>query len=421
MASVLFNKKSYRKTLTALVLALALSMFAGVALADAPEPQPLPPTGNCYFDNVYYGAVPPGGENSPVIVFVHGYGGLAEDWWLNIPFIFHNDSYQRAYDAGYRTAFVNLNVDPDAENCEVVRTPAESFAYNGYVLNQQLNSIIQHYGVQEVDIIAHSKGGIDAQAAIILSNAAAKVRNVFTLSTPHQGSLLADLLWSPEGGWLASLFFDRDDATYSMQTAPMQEFRALADASELDDSINYYSAAGNDWRSGSFGLRITGRWLEDQPNGGPNDGGVTVVSTHLPYATTLFEKPLSHDDILIGNNYFPDVLDVLNGVRDQPPTTVALEGQTIVAVNSTVNVTATGGPLTATKPFTFRWRATGLPEQTRTTGVQDTATFTWTTPGTKTVEVLVSNRVGGVLATVTIEVVPNLGARKIFLPTVSHN
>lgn len=403
-----------------LAVLLALTAVTGAAHADAPDPQPLPPTGNCTLDNIYYGAIPPGGDDNPVIVFVHGYGGLAEDWWFQIPLLYNNDSYQIAYDSGYRTAFVNLNVDPEAENCAVVRTPAKSFVYNGFVLAQQLTAITQHYDVRQVDIVAHSKGGVDAQAAIVIMDSAPKVRNVFTLSSPHQGSLLADLLWRPEGSWMVGLLFDRDEATYSMQTAQMQAFRAIADASEVDDSINYYSASGDGWRNGGLGLRITGQWLEEQPTGGPNDGGVTVASTWLPYASVLFRKELSHDQMAFGRNYFPDVLAVLSGQRDQPPTQVVVGAPPMVAVNAPVRVTATGGPLTATKPFTFHWRPSELPEQVRTTGVSDAATFTWTTTGTKTVEVLVSNSEGGVSRTFTIEVVPQLGDLPTYFPFVLH-
>ena len=151
----------------ALLVLIGISITAVPAYADPPDPQPLPATGNCYRDNIFYGAVPAGGQNAPVIVFVHGYSGLAIDWWLRVPPIFDNDMYVSAYNAGYRTAFVNLNVDPAAANCAVVRTPAKSTIYDGFVLGQQLQAITQYYGVEKVDIVAHSKGGIDSQSAVL--------------------------------------------------------------------------------------------------------------------------------------------------------------------------------------------------------------------------------------------------------------
>ena len=297
----------------ALLVLIGISITAVPAYADPPDPQPLPATGNCYRDNIFYGAVPAGGQDAPVIVFVHGYSGLAIDWWLRVPPIFDNDLYVSAYDAGYRTAFVNLNVDPAAANCAVVRTPAKSTIYDGFVLGQQLQAITQYYGVEKVDIVAHSKGGIDSQSAVLWFGGAARVRNIFTLSSPHQGSLLADLLWSPQGAALGWLLGRRDDGTFSIRTGSMQLFRAVADPSPVDDAIAYYSAAGTEWRNGGVALWLTGSWLEAQPNGGTNDGAVTVDSTYLPYANVLFQQPWSHLQVYMGRNAFPYILAVLQG------------------------------------------------------------------------------------------------------------
>jgi pimeloyl-ACP methyl ester carboxylesterase len=300
--------------LLALTLAASLTLVPASAVhADPPDPQPLPPTGDCIRDNVFYGVVPPGGEQSPVIVFVHGYSGLAIDWWLRLPPYFDNDSYVRAYNAGYRTAFVNLNVDPDAPNCEVARLPSQSVIYNGFVLGRQLQAITENYGVGQVDVVAHSKGGIDTQAALLWFGGASKVRNVFTLGTPHQGSILADLLWSPQGIWLGWLLGRLDPATYSLQTGPMQVFRVVADASTVDDAVDYYSGAGTEWDNGGAGLAAIGAWLAAQPNGGINDGAVTVNSTFLPYAATLFQQPWNHFQVYMGENALPYIIAVLQG------------------------------------------------------------------------------------------------------------
>ncbi|MEZ4767687.1 MAG: hypothetical protein R2844_04600 [Caldilineales bacterium] len=325
MSSKLSAKLAARGLLAFLVLVI-VSITAVPVYADPPDPQPLPATGNCYRDNIFYGAVPPGGQNAPVIVFVHGYSGLAIDWWLRVPPVFDNDMYVRAYNAGYRTAFVNLNVDPAAANCAVVRTPAKSTIYNGFVLGLQLQAITQHYGVAKVDIVAHSKGGIDSQSAVLWFGGAARVRNIFTLSSPHQGSLLADLLWSPQGAALGWLLGRRDDGTFSIRTGSMQLFRAVADPSPVDDLVAYHSAAGTEWRNGGPGLAITGAWLEAQPTGGINDGAVTVNSTYLPYASTLFQQPWDHLQMYMGRNAFPYILAALQGSAAPEPASLAAPG-----------------------------------------------------------------------------------------------
>ncbi len=313
MATTPFAISRKSRAFMILVLAAALMAIARPAEATPPAPQPLPPTGDCYRDNVFYGAVPPGGEQSPVLVFVHGLGGLASDWWVNVPGLQVNDMYERAYEAGYRTAFVNLNVKPDAPGCTVERRPAKDMMYNGRVLSRQLDAITQYYGVEQVDLVAHSKGGIDAQAAVVWWGAWRKVRRVFTLGSPHQGSLVADLLWSPEGFWVSLLLGERDDATFSLQTSSMQLFRALTDAMSVDDGIGYYSGAGNFWNTPGTLYPLIGQWLQNQPEGGANDGVVTVASTYLSGAATLFLEPWNHSEVYVGRNAFPYIHRILSG------------------------------------------------------------------------------------------------------------
>src|SRR5574341_547378 len=300
------------------LLALAiviLTLAAGTSPSDLvvpPPPLQLPPTGNCYADNVFYGAIPPGGENGRVLVFVHGLSGLAEDWWSVNLVSGINDMYTLAYNAGYRTAFVNVNVDLNTPgDCTVVRRPASAVMGSGFVLGQQLAAITQHYGVGQVDIVAHSKGGLDAEAALVWWDGWRYVRHVFTLGTPHQGSLLADLLWSPEGFWVGALLGQRDDATFSLQTAMVQLFRSVTDPNPVDDATRYYTGAGNFWQTPGTLYPLTGQWLQDNPDGGDNDGVVDVTHTYLPGATTLFLQPWNHAEVYLGRNAFPYIHQIL--------------------------------------------------------------------------------------------------------------
>jgi len=293
-----------------------LSLTMGTALVAPavapPDPQPLPLTGNCVHDNIFYGAVPEGGEEGRVLVFVHGLSGLAEDWWSDNTLAGLNDMYLLAYEAGYRTAFVNLNVKRNIfGNCFVLRRPAYDMTENGLILNEQIEAILQHYNAEQIDIIAHSKGGIDAQAAVVWRGDWRRVRNLFTLATPHQGNLLADLLWSPEGFWVSLILGQRDDATQSLTTASMQIFRLATDATTVDEAVHYYTGAGNFWQTPDSLFEVTGEWLQNEPGGGDNDGVVTVASTDLPKADTLFLEPWNHNETYMGRNAFPYIHQIL--------------------------------------------------------------------------------------------------------------
>lgn len=112
-------KSLTRTVVSVLVIILASALLIGTlspvlsadeeveahpTLQNPPDPQPDPP----WIRSIYYGAVPPQNPDGPVLVFVHGYRGTADDWWTATPLDELNDMYIMAYQAGYRTAFVSL-------------------------------------------------------------------------------------------------------------------------------------------------------------------------------------------------------------------------------------------------------------------------------------------------------------------------
>jgi pimeloyl-ACP methyl ester carboxylesterase len=296
-----------------LVVILASALLIGVLTVEAcpepgrrahpnlqnpPDPQPDP----LWIKSIYYGAVPPENPDGPVLVFVHGYRGTADNWWTTTPYHELNDMYIMAYQAGYRTAFVSLG-GPDGSE-------TGSMWDNGEVLRWQLGIIASHYGVDALDVVAHSKGGVDAQAYVVHFGGWRLVRHVFTLGSPHHGTELADLLYSDWAGWLARLLGLQDEATYTLQTGYMEVFRALTDPMVATQDVIYYRAAGTDTGPQFSGLWLSGLYLSLF---GPNDGAVTVASTELPGAHTLFIEPYHHLNIFLGHTALPWIDGALNG------------------------------------------------------------------------------------------------------------
>ena len=276
----------------------ALAVEAHPTLQSPPDPQPDP----AWIKSIYYGAVPPENPDGPVLVFVHGYGGVADNWWTITSYDELNDMYAMAYQDGYRTAFVSLGGADGSET--------GSMWDNGELLNWQLGVIARYYGVDSLDVVAHSKGGVDAQAAVAHYGGWLLVRHVFTLGSPHQGCELADLLYSDWAGWLARLLGLQDEATYTLQTGYMQLFRALTDPRVAAQDVIYYRAAGTDTGPQFSGLWLSGLYLSLF---GPNDGAVTVASTELPEAHTLFIQPYHHLNIFLGHTALPWIDAALNG------------------------------------------------------------------------------------------------------------
>ncbi|WP_258881416.1 triacylglycerol lipase [Paenibacillus sp. sptzw28] len=261
----------------ALVLATVLSLV-WLTRAEAEVPAPILHNDNAYgsFGDWYTGAVPPrASPEKPVLLFVQG---LHSDYgrWLG-----SDGYYEAAYNAGYRTAFVQLKDSAGAGG---------NMWTNGPVLADVIRKTASYYGVPKINIIAHSKGGIDSQTALVYYGASPYVNVVHQLSTPNKGSELADIAYSNWASWLAAILGLKDDAVYSLQTSYMANFRAQTDSrSENNATITYMSAGTGD--DGWF----TGSWFAHAFLPGADDGAVTVGSAMgLPYGIDSFTKNISH-------------------------------------------------------------------------------------------------------------------------------
>ena len=65
---------------------------------------------------------------------------------------------------------------------------------NGKHIAKSVKDIISQTGADKVNIIAHSKGGLDCRYAISAQGVGNMVASLTTISTPHHGSKTVDLL-----------------------------------------------------------------------------------------------------------------------------------------------------------------------------------------------------------------------------------
>lgn len=302
----------WRLSLLLLLCALLILPMGMVSLADAkharaPElmgrvsmSQLPPPSNDTTPGSWFLGATPPNYDSGkPPIVFVQGLNGRAQDWWDETFYHGLNDMYEKAYSYGYRTAFVQLY--------DAAGNGAANQWDNGRLLAQMLEQIYNHFR-QKVNIVAHSKGGPDTQAALIHYGAHRFVGKVVTLGSPHHGSHLADLANSWYAGWLAELLGMRNPGTYSLQTGEMAKFREVTDNHANAGKNAYYTAAGTDWGPFPSALWTGGLYLSPY---GPNDGLVNEWSTRLPYGYHLFTADVDHDEIRTGSAAFARIEPVL--------------------------------------------------------------------------------------------------------------
>lgn len=335
------------RLLWAVFLSVLLLIPIGIAQGSEKPPSPVQAgvqimggksgDGKTYTPGTWYlGATPPNVDYSkPPIVFVQGKNGKAQNWWEDTVYHGHNDMYDYAYANGYRTAFVQLH-DAAGEG-------SFSMWDNGELLAELLATISDHFG-EQVNVVSHSKGGIDTQAALIHYGAWPYVGKVITLGTPHHGSHLADLSYSWYAGWLADLLGQQDDGTYVLQTGYMEYFRSITDDHSNRSKNAYYSAAGTSWGPFLSALWMGGSYLSAH---GQNDGLVNVWSTQLPYGQHLFTAKYDHDNIRMGHTAFPRIESELQTIGRTATSQTSAEVATTVAPMGDNEQAVRGGALAA--------------------------------------------------------------------------
>lgn len=221
-----------------LVFFLCLMVFTPYVLSSEVSAGKLKPPGETFTPGEWFlGDRPPNYNSSkPPIVFVQGKNGSSTSWYGETTYHGVNDIYTKAYEAGYQTVFVQLY--------DAAGNGSENQYTNGRLLASMLGEISRHFNGQEVNIIAHSKGGPDTQAALIHYGAHSYVGRVITLGSPHYGSELADLSYSWYAGWLGELLGQNDPGTYSLQVGEMAKFRSATDSNSNRSKNKYYTVAG---------------------------------------------------------------------------------------------------------------------------------------------------------------------------------
>jgi pimeloyl-ACP methyl ester carboxylesterase len=315
-------KKQFGVILSAALLFLPLSQPTKVTAGKLKPPDETFTPGQWFL-----GDQPPNYNSArPPIVFVQGKNGSSTSWYGETEYHGVNNMYTKAYEAGYQTAFVQLY--------DAAGNGSENQYTNGELLASMLADISRHFNGKKVNIIAHSKGGPDTQAALIHYGAHPYVGRVITLGSPHRGSELADLSNSWYAGWLGDLLGQNDAGTYSLQVGEMARFRSVTDGHANRNKNKYYTVAGTDHGPAFSALSLGGAYLSSY---GANDGLVTETSSKLSYGTHLFtDSSIDHDNIRMGSKVFSRIEPYLRTATvTQTKTTTNLPNQYESAIQNT--------------------------------------------------------------------------------------
>lgn len=196
---------------------------------------------------------------------------------------------------------------------------AASVADSAEELADRIKSIVRETGCDKVNVIAHSKGGLDTKYAIAKLGMDKHVASLTTINTPHTGCEFADYLLekAPEG------LKDKVAKAYNSALKKLGDKNPsfIAAVSDLTASacrrLNN-EIGGFDYRRHGVYTQSVGSWMKEAGSGafplnmsyllvkhfdGPNDGLVGEPSFHFGENYTFLEnkkskRGISHGDMI---------------------------------------------------------------------------------------------------------------------------
>lgn len=95
-------------------------------------------------------------------------------------------------------AFGRIGEELEKEGYKVYVADTDGFGSienNAEQLKKFIEKVLKDTGAEKVNIIAHSKGGLDSKYMITKLGMEDKVASLTTLCTPHRGSIIASKIW----------------------------------------------------------------------------------------------------------------------------------------------------------------------------------------------------------------------------------
>lgn len=191
---------------------------------------------------------------------------------------------------------------------------AASVADCGKELAQRIQDILKETNAEKINIIAHSKGGLDSRYAISQLNMAPYVASLTTINTPHQGCIFADyLLHKLPQNVCDSVAFSYNTALKKAGDFNPDFLSAVQDLTAsscqdrnpvVPDAPNvFYQSVGskmNRATSGKFPLNVSYPLVKHFD--GENDGLVSAESMkwgeNFIFLTTPTGRGISHGDMI---------------------------------------------------------------------------------------------------------------------------
>jgi triacylglycerol lipase len=174
--------------------------------------------------------------------------------------------------------------------------------------------VLEKTGAEKVNIIAHSKGGLDSRYAITALGMDKCVASLTTINTPHRGCVFAEWLLDHAPKWLRKFVAAHYNGAFRLAGDTEPDFlQAVGDLTasacakfneETPDSENvYYQSVGSKINNeGRNIFPLTLSYMFSRYFDGPNDGLVSEYSCEwgekFTFLTTDKNRGISHGDMI---------------------------------------------------------------------------------------------------------------------------
>jgi triacylglycerol lipase len=179
---------------------------------------------------------------------------------------------------------------------------------NAAMLKETIDTVLAETNSEKVNIIAHSKGGIDARYLIGKYNYGDKIASLITMATPHHGSEIADAIYNRglirtklAQSFIKSYEKSNEDKSpdmygvlYELTTEAMSHFNETVPMDERVYHLSFYVAMAES--STDRLMSATYRHIK-KDGGGDNDGLVSTASAIWGESHRIAGN-LSHRDIV---------------------------------------------------------------------------------------------------------------------------
>lgn len=181
-------------------------------------------------------------------------------------------------------------------------------------LAQRIEGIVKETGCGKVNIIAHSKGGLDARYALSCLGADKYTASLTTVNTPHRGCQFADYILGKVSNQVCQSVADKYNSALKLAGDENPDFiAAVTDltafrCSELNEKCPdaegvYYQSIGSkseNARGGKFPLNLSYHFVKYFD--GENDGLVSVDSMKWGESFTMLspkgKRGITHGDVI---------------------------------------------------------------------------------------------------------------------------